>query len=207
MPLCQLSSFISTVPGCSDFNLYPWGDVAYTCMYGQLHCVEMWALFSICFEQPNPAWLPLGKCRHWSLSLIRSQPDRAAHEGNYPLVLLQHQWVTACAELTHGVLARAVSLQPLLFSSACCCGETVCVVCANPFLEQWASFCISLWLFLRLKLKITLLPKLHLALSAGKGRINQARTGSYIPVIYCLLSQQVMQNVFQTYATAQIMNA
>lgn len=176
-------------------------------MYGQLHCVEMWALFPICIsllEQPNPAWLPLGECWHWSLCLIRSQPDRAAQEGNYPLVLLQHQWVTACAELTRGVLARAVSLQALLFSSARCCGGTVCAVRANPFLGQQTSFCLSLWLFLRLKLKITLLPKLHLAQSAGKGRISQASTSLYIPVIYCLRSQQVMQNEFQTQIMVQL---
>lgn len=113
----------------------------------------------------------------------------------------------ACGELASGVLARAVSLQSLLFCSARCCAETLCVMSVLiHFFEQWASVCLSLWLFLRLKPKITLLSKLHLALSAQKGVISQASTGSYIAVFYCLLSQQVMQNEFQTYAAAQTMN-
>lgn len=118
--LCQLAQTLTCAP-----------DVVYSCMYGQLHCVGKWALFSVCVSSlSNPIlrgclW---GECWHWSLCLIWSQPDRAAQEANYPLVLLQQQWVTACAELTAGVLARAVSLQSLLFSSARCCAEALCVL-------------------------------------------------------------------------------
>lgn len=51
---------ISTVLGCSDFNLCLQGDVAYTHMYGVFYCVicELNSSVSL-LEAPNPAWLPL----------------------------------------------------------------------------------------------------------------------------------------------------
>lgn len=182
MPLCQLSSFISPVPGCSDCNLCPWGDIACTCMCGQLHvlvCEPCCPSVSLCLGTPILRGCFWGECRHWTLCLIQSQPDRAAQGANYPLVLLQPQGVTGLWCLSQSSVPAIAAL----FLCTLLCRDTVCAVCANPFLEQWASFCLSLWLFLRLKLKITFLPKLHLALSAQKGIISQARTGSYIPII------------------------
>lgn len=82
MPLCHPSSLISTVPGCSDFNPCPWGDAACTCIFGQLQCVDKWALFSICIsllEQLHPAWLPLVGV----LTLILVPDPKSAWQG-YP---------------------------------------------------------------------------------------------------------------------------
>lgn len=64
----------------------------------------------------------------------------------------------ACGELTDGVLARAVSVELLLFASAD--HKKSSAVCADLFFKQWACVSLSPCFYLGLKMKIALLPVL-----------------------------------------------